>query len=515
VALVTTYRPPTWRPPELLTDRELYRRSRALIAELKRREYDWERHARPDQLEPAEPYDVWAIIAGRGWGKTRTGAETVKKWSRARQAAGLGPGHYAVIAKTHREVQAICYEARSAGLLAVFEPGTFSYKKSPALLITLDDGTMIRAFSAEDPDAIRGYAFDGAWCDEYAAWPRKVAQDMFDQLWFCLREATDPRVIVTTTPKNLPHVRDLVNGPEGMRVHVTRGHTADNLANLSPAAVAVLQARYEGTRLGRQELHGELLTDVEGAMLQQAWIDDGRLRSDAVPRLQVKAIGVDPAKTSGEVSDLTGIITVGLDGDVHAYVLNDLSGRYTPEEWAEVVWQEAIDQDVDVVIVEDNVGGEMVESILKAAWIRIVEHQRRIGNPAPARPPIVRVTPSGPNQSKWLRAQTIALLYEQKPPRVHHVLPVIPMVDDGTGRLVPDSSHPLAQPGAILNPLEELEDEATTWTGDKDEPSPDRVDAMVHALRWLMFPANRSKKSQERRPTGPSSQRWSGGGRTR
>jgi phage terminase large subunit-like protein len=494
---VSTWKATARRPPELLTGLELARRTRATIAELTRRKFDWDRHARPEQREPDEPYDVWLIMAGRGWGKTRTGAQTIRKWALARQKARLGPGHFAVVAKTHREVQAICYEARSAGLLAVFEQGTFAYKKSPSLLITLRDGTQVRAFSAEDPDAIRGYAFDGAWCDEYAAWPKNVAQDMMDQLWFCLREAVDPRVIVTTTPKNLPHVRALVDGPDGMRVLITRGHTADNLANLSPAAVAVLQARYEGTRLGRQELHGELLTDVEGAMLRQEWIDNGRRRSDLVPELVVKAVSVDPAKTSGEDSDLTGIVTVGIDAQVEGYILNDLSGRFTPDEWADLVWQECVDQDADVVIVEDNVGGEMVESILKAAWIRAAEGLQHRGLPVPARAPIVRVTPSGPDQSKWLRAQPIALLYEQTPPRVHHVLPV-PRTD----------RDPLLAPAAILNPLAELEDQATTWTGGKDEESPDRVDAMVHGLRWLMYPGTRSKKNQPKQRQGPSSQRW-------
>jgi phage terminase large subunit-like protein len=504
---VSTYRTAGWRPPELLSNRELLERARILASVVRRRKYDWTRHARPEQLEPTEPYDVWLIMSGRGWGKTRTGAETIKKWALARKQAGKPRGHYGVVAKTHREVQAICYEARSAGLLAVFEPGTFGYKKSPALLITLPDGTQIRAFSAEDPDAIRGYAFDGAWCDEYAAWPRRVAQDMFDQLWFCLREAEDPRVVVTTTPKNLPHVRALVDGPPGMRVHVTRGHTTDNLENLSTAAVAVLQARYTGTRLGRQELGGELLTDVEGAMLRQEWIDDGRRLADSVPPMVAKAIGVDPAKTTGEDSDLTGIVTCGIDGQAEAYVFNDLSGKYSPEQWAEVVWQEAIDQGVDAVVVEDNVGGDMVETVLKAAWIRLMQRQVALGNPPQHRAPIVRVTPSGPLQSKWLRAQSIALLYEQAPGRVHHVMPVVPKgtPDDVAVR------HPLLQPGAVTNPLAELEDQATTWTGDKDEPSPDRVDAMVHCLRWLLFPRQRAKNVDKRQEP-PKQQRWNTAG---
>jgi phage terminase large subunit-like protein len=381
----------------------------------------------------------------------------------------------------------------------VFPPGSAFYKRSPVMLV-LNDGTIIRAFSAEDPDALRGYAFDGAWLDEYAAYPKQVAQDVFDQVWFCLREAANPRVIVTTTPKNLPHVRALVNGPPGLRVRITRGHTRDNAANLSAAALAVLEGRYEGTRLGRQELSGELLTDVEGALLAMEWIDRARLSPVDVPTLAATVVGVDPAVTSGEDSDETGIVVCAVDGQAHGYVLADASGKFTPEEWSRRVWLTAIGWEADAVVVEDNQGGDMVETTLKAAWLDLQRQARDRGQELPTRPGIVRVHPSGAQQSKWLRAQPVGLLYEQEPGRIHHVTPERV---DANGLMV----------AGWVNPLDTLEDQLTTWTGAKDDESPDRVDALVHGLSWLLFPKRRKLPKGAKAPAQVNRSRWGAGAR--
>jgi phage terminase large subunit-like protein len=486
-------------PLHLWSEAELAARARALVDVLERERFDWGAHARPEQVEPAGGYDVWCIVSGRGWGKTRTGSETVRGWAEERARRGLPPGHYCVVAKTHREVQAICFEARQAGLVAVFPRGAALYKRSPVMLV-LPDGTIIRAFSAEDPDAFRGYAFDGAWLDEYAAYAQTNAQEVFDQVWFCLREAEDPRMIVTTTPKNLPHVRELLDGAHGMRVVITRGHTVDNAANLSEAALSVLTGRYAGTRLGRQELGGELLTDVEDALVQMEWIDRARLSTSECPAFAAVVVGVDPAVSVGDRADETGIVACGVDATGDGYVLADESGRFSPEEWTRRAWDLALRSGAGAVVVEDNQGGDMVESALKTAWFELVQAQfSRRGVRKPARPRIVRVHPSGARQGKWVRAQTIGLLYEQAPGRIHHV------TDGGEGGR--------DDRGRWVRPLDLLEDQLTTWTGGKDEPSPDRVDAEVHALQWLLFPGMRKARGKEARQRVPASSRWHSGRR--
>ncbi|MBM0226856.1 terminase large subunit domain-containing protein [Micromonospora sp. ATA51] len=210
--------------PALMTDAELaaYLREVSEVQGLVR--YDWPRHARPEQMEPAW-YRIWMLLAGRGFGKTRTGAETVRKW-----AGTKAGGHYAVIAKTYREVFNVCFTARRAGLLAVIPPKevrTFN-KSEPYLELT--NGAIIRGFGAQDPDVLRGYDFDGCWLDEYAAWPVQTAQGVFDMLWFCMREAASPRMVISTTPKPLPHVKKLLARSKKQRarsrrprVVVTRG----------------------------------------------------------------------------------------------------------------------------------------------------------------------------------------------------------------------------------------------------------------------------------------------------
>jgi phage terminase large subunit-like protein len=406
-------------------------------------------HARASQREPDE-YRTWALVTGRGFGKTRTGAETAKKWGMG------GSRHIAVVAKTDREVRSICFEG-PAGLLSVIPRGEVSvYNRGPGgTRLILKNGCLFTAFTSETPDNLRGYAFDGAWCDEYAAWPRQTAQDVYDMLWFCLRESPNPRVIVTTTPKPTPHVRALLaRAAIDPSVVVTRGSTLDNASNLTAVALDELHERYAGTRLGRQELAGELLEDVEGALWTLALIDQHRV--DRLPEGGVtrRVVAVDPAMTANAGSDETGIIVASI-AEGHGYVEADYSLKASPQGWAERVVHAYDTHACDAVIVEDNAGGDMTESTLRTVHPTL---------------PIKRVHAS---DGKRLRAEPISSLYEQG--KVHHV---------GT--------------------LHTLEDQMATWTPDVGK-SPDRLDALVHGMtelfrrgQTLVAPLSLTQKNQWR-----------------
>jgi phage terminase large subunit-like protein len=394
-------------------------------------------HARHTQREPAD-YETWLIKTGRGWGKTRTGAETVKGWGTQAKR------HIAVIAKTDREARNICFEG-PAGLLSVIRPNLIprtGYTRSVGdTKLTLTNGTTYRAFSAESPDIIRGYAFDGAWLDEYAAWSKETAQDVWDNLWFALREAAEPHVVVTTTPRNLPHVKAVLAEASV----ITQGHMLDNVANLSDKALTTIYRKYEGTRLGRQELEGELLEDVEGALWTFAMIDADRISltdyetdrlADTIWRI---VVAVDPAGTNRPTSDETGLVVVGVAGNPqapHLYVLDDKSGRYSPDGWAAMAVDLHDKWGANAIVAEVNNGWDMVANTLK--------HQD-------ARPRVIQVKAK---RAKHLRAEPIVALYEQH--RVHHV--------GGFG---------------------DLEDQMTTWTPASTDDSPDRLDALVYACTEL------------------------------
>ncbi|MEV5768833.1 terminase family protein [Micromonospora sp. NPDC052213] len=433
--------------PALMTDAELaaYLREVSEVQGLVR--YDWRRHARPEQMEPAY-YRIWMLLAGRGFGKTRTGAETVRGW------AGTRPGgRYAVIAKTHREVFNVCFTARRAGLLAVIPPKevrTFN-KGEPYLELT--NGAIIRGFGAQDPDTLRGYDFDGCWLDEYAAWPLQTAQGVFDMLWFCMREAPDPRMVISTTPKPLPHVKKLLARAKKQlsrsrrpRVVITRGRTLDNAENLSPEALEELLEQYGGTRLGRQELDAEMLSDVDGALWKSAWIEAGRVDKDDVPPLVRTVVSVDPADTVSETSGETGIVAVGRGEDREHYVLADRSMKIAGMAAARRIWQCYLDVDADVVVYEG--ASAWLRDILVDAWVAM-HKEGLIGG---GDPPIDVVQARA---SKRVRAEPVAARYEVDPPRVHHV---------GT--------------------FPALEDQLTTWTPESGD-SPDRLDALVHGVTYL------------------------------
>lgn len=396
------------------------------------------KHARAKQREPVD-YAIWCLITGRGFGKTKTGSETTKKWTQeTRQKL-----HIAVIGKTERETRNICFEG-PAGLLSVIRPKYIArdgyHRTSGDISLTLTNGCTFRAFSSEKSEALRGYAFDGAWLDEYASWRVEQGLDCWDNLWFALREARDPHVLVTTTPRNLPHVKQAMAQADVL----TRGSLLDNRANLSERAIEQILKKYQGTRLGRQELEGELIEDVEGALWTWQMIEENRYKGelkDLLPGIWRIVVGVDPAGTSNKTSDETGIVVVGIGGSRSRpdyYVLEDVSGRYSPDQWAKMAVVMYDKWGADHIVAEVNYGGEMVAATLSHQDSRVPVKQ-------------VRAT-----RGKHIRAEPIAALYEQG--RFHHLAAQIP-------------GKSLAQ----------LEDQLTSWTPFDTSYSPDRLDALVWA----------------------------------
>lgn len=404
--------------------------SPSVLAALK---YDWDFWARPNQLEPPGDWTTWLILAGRGFGKTRTGAEFVR--SNVCGKTPLSPGrctHIALVAETAPDARDVMVEG-PAGLLAChskdFRP---EYQPSKRRL-TWPNGAYATLFNAVEPDQLRGPQHDLAWCDELAKF--RYARETWDQLQFGLRLGSHPRQIVTTTPRPIPVIRKLMADEN---TFVTRGRTYDNAANLAAPFLRQIEERYGNTRIGRQELEGEVLDDIPGALWSREILDTSRV-ADAPTDLTRVIVAVDPAATSGEEADETGIVGVGVapneDGATHGYILADRSLRGTPEEWARRAVQLYRELSADRIVAEKNNGGEMVEAVIKAV-------DRSV--------PVTLVTAT---RGKVVRAEPISALYEQG--RVHHV-----------GR------------------FDKLEDQMCTFSQDmlRVEGSPDRVDALVWGL---------------------------------
>lgn len=393
----------------------------------------WAAGARPEQTPPLGAWFAWMVIAGRGFGKTRTGAEWA--W---RQAAASPGSRGALIAPTAADVRDVMVEGES-GILACAPPEFRPrYEPSKRRLVYPNDALQF-TYSADEPDRLRGPQHHYAWVDEWAA--MRFAQDMLDMLLMGLRLGSDPRLLVTTTPRPIKPLRDLL--AEATTV-VTGGSTYDNLENLAPTFRERVVSRYEGTRLGRQELMAEILTDVEGALWRQDVLDAHRVREAPADLVRV-VVGVDPAATAGEEADETGIVVVGLAADGAYYVLDDLSGRYDPNGWGSAVAEAYGRWMADAVVAEVNNGGDMVPFV-----IRTVD-------------PSVKVRTVRASRGKAVRAEPISSLYEQG--QVHHV---------GT--------------------LADLETQMTTWTP-LDATSPDRLDALVWALTDLSARPMRAVRS--------------------
>jgi phage terminase large subunit-like protein len=370
----------------------------------------WLTIARPEQLPPEGKWRTWLILAGRRWGKTRTGAETIVAWSQAGQV------HQVIaVGQTAADSRDVLADALRTVIVGHRDDGSPMYAMRPDTLyepsklrIILPGGATVRLFSAEDPDALRGYGADCAWCDELAAWRYPESYDQV-QIVMSLGRA---RQIVTTTPRPVRVIRELAADPETI---ITRGRTIDNEENLRRAAMATLLRKYGGTRLGRQEIDGELLEDVPGALWTRDRIDE--LRITAAPELSRIVVGIDPAVSSSEDADETGIVVAAKGADGQGYLLADLSCRASPDGWARRAVEALRSWGADRIVAEVNQGGDLVESMI-----------RTIDPGAPYRGVHA-------SRGKRTRAEPVSALYEQG--RIHHV-GAFPALEDQLCAALPD-----------------------------------------------------------------------------
>lgn len=385
--------------------------------------FDWQFLARPDQLPPAGDWRTWFIRTGRGWGKTRTAAEWVRD-----QVANHGRKRIALVAATAADARDVMVEGES-GLLACYPDDERPLYEPSKRRITWPNGAIATTYSADEPERLRGPQHDAAWADELAAWNR--AREAWDMLMFGLRLGADPQIVVTTTPKPMTLLREIEESADTV---TTTGSTYANAANLAPVFLSKILRRYRGTRLGRQEIDGERLDDIPGALWSRQMIEDARV--SVPPPLKRVVVAVDPAVTSGEDSDDTGIIVGGLSCDGHVYVLEDATCHTSPDAWARAVVAAYARHRADRIVGEVNNGGELVETVLRTVDASI---------------PYTAVHAS---RGKRVRAEPVAALYEQG--RVHHV-----------------------------GEFAELEDQLVCWVPDAAD-SPDRLDALVWMVTELV-----------------------------
>lgn len=370
------------------------------------RRYDWSVSGREDQHLPGGDWRIWLVLAGRGWGKTRTGAEAVRSWSERFSRIAL-------IAPTKNDAREIMVEGES-GILEVFPKDRPARYIANRFRLEFPSGSIGTIYTADEPERLRGPQHTKVWADELAAWRYPEAWDM---AMLGLRLGKSPQAIITTTPKPTALVKELRNrshlesDPLG-RVILTRGSTYENAANLAPQFLSEIVQRYEGTRLGRQELHAEILEEIEGALWTGAMLEMGRVQ---VPPGIVRAVvAVDPATTHGPDSDETGISVAGKGEDAHYYLLASEGLRVSPETWGSRVLSLYDQYDANVIVAETNQGGEMVSAVLRAVC-------SRTGRTVP------RIVTVHAKKGKALRAEPVVALYEQG--RVHHV-GVFPVLEE-------------------------------------------------------------------------------------
>jgi phage terminase large subunit-like protein len=397
--------------------------------------YDWSFWARPEQQEPDEDWwTIWAIVAGRGVGKTRSGSEWVK------DKAQTPNTRIALVARTSADGRDVMVEGES-GIMNIYPPSEQPTYSPANRRITWPNGSIATTFSADVPDQVRGPQFHYAWCDEMAAWNHVPGVDgatAWDNVQIATRLGDRPKLLATTTPKRLPAMQELLKR-EGKDVIVTRGSTLDNAGNLGEAYLNFVYGLYAGTRMEQQELHGIMLDDVEGALWDEPLITRSRVTAPPIG-LPLKVIAVDPS-VAEEPKDECGIIVAGATGGKtvsgrHAYILDDASVHGSPDVWAKEVvrlwevWR-------CPVVVEVNQGGALVKRMIHSLNpdIKVIEVRAR--------------------QGKAVRAEPVLLKYDQG--RIHHV-----------------------------GWLGTLESQMCSWVPGETKKSPDRLDALVYAVIALI-----------------------------
>lgn len=388
--------------------------------------WDWVKTARAEQLTPEGDWLTWLLLAGRGFGKTRTAAEDVA-WYGIRN-----PGsRIAVVAETFGEGRDTCIEGESGLLACLPEELVLNWNRSLGELF-LKTGSQYKLYSGDKPGQLRGPQHHRAWCDELAKW--RYMREAWTQLNMGLRLGENPQIVVTTTPRPVSLIKDLRTREKTV---VTTGSTFDNAANLSASFLAEVREQYEGTRIGRQELYAEMLDDVPGALWTRSMVDTAHYRGP-LPSMVRVVVAIDPAVTSGEDADETGIVVAGQGADGLGYVLADRSCRETPDGWAKRAVAAYNEFEADRVVAEINNGGDLVEHVIRTVSPRISYRKLHA------------------SRGKRVRAEPVAALYEQG--KVRH-LPGMP----------------------------DLEDQMCAFVPDQMDGSPDRVDALVWALTELML----------------------------
>lgn len=407
--------------------------------------WDWSVWGRPEQFAPeGDDWNVWLVLAGRGFGKTRLASEWVREQAKY---TNEGQRRFALVARTAADVRDVIVEGES-GIINISPPSEKPHYEPSKRRLTWPNGNTATLFTADEPDSLRGPQFTHAWGDEIAAWrqtPDAAGMTAFDNLRVGTRLGRSPKLICTTTPKRVPLLYKLIeesrtDRPGGAKVVVTRGSTLDNAGNLSQAYLDTITGVYEGTTLARQELYGEMLDDVEGALWNEEMVESAR-EMVYPPATPLRIIGVDPSVAENP-RDECGIVVCASTAEPdlykrNAWVLEDATVHGSPDTWARKVVEMARKWGCPVVA-EVNQGGALVKNAILSIdpTIKVLEVHSKYG--------------------KQLRAEPVVLAYEQK--RVHHV-----------------------------GYLQDLESQMYSWIPESASKSPDRVDALVHALTALMI----------------------------
>lgn len=391
--------------------------------------WDWRFWARPEQMAPDGDWSTWVALAGRGFGKTEAGAQWIQ------ERVNNGARSIALVAETQKDLE----EVMVARLVKIAPPGQAPTVRYKPVRVAWPSGATAFGYVGTEPNQLRGPEFDTAWVDEFAKY--RYAREAWDMLQFTMRAGDDPRVFITTTPRPIPVLKEIIADPTTV---VTKGSTFDNAGNLAPTFLSKIRARYEGTRLGRQELDAEILDDLPGALWTRDVLD--RTRVKEAPAMRRVVVAIDPSGTGGadDDGDSVGIVVAGKGTDGRGYVLADRTCKEGPAGWARAAVDAYNEFQADRIVAEANFGGAMVESTIRAV------------------DPTVSYRAVKASRGKVVRAEPIAALYEQG--RVSHV-------------------------GAMA----ELEDQMCDFgpEGYIGDGSPDRADALVWAMTELEWGGGR------------------------